>query len=113
MADSVILNIKSWRSSETTGRKHLVDISPQFTSDSSYVYEEMIIGADDELPITCGKYFTYVWTDKIVNYTIDGSDIIKHGQLIMLTDNVLPEELSTILITGVTALTKVTFMTVT
>ena len=112
MADSVILSIKSWRSSEVAGRKHLVDISPQFTSDTSYLYEEVTIGIDDELPITCGKYFTYVWSDKLVNYIIDGSDIIKHGQLIMLTDNVIPEEASTITITGVTALTKVTFMVV-
>ena len=113
MADSVILDIKSWRSSDTTGRKHLVDISPQFTSESFYLFEEKIIGVDEELSISCGKYFTYIWADKIINYTIDGSDIVKHGQLIMLTDNVIPDDESIILITGVTALTKVTVMTVT
>ena len=108
MADSVILSIKSWRSSETTGRKHLVDISPQFTSEESYSYEEKIIDKDDVLEITCGKYFTYMWTDKLVNYSInDGSTM--HGQLIMLTDNVLG---STIGITGVTAVTKVTVILV-
>ena len=110
MADSVILDIKSWRVSDTTGRKHLVDISPQFTSESSYSYEETIINEDDEMSVACGKYFTYIWSDKIVNYIIDGSDSVKHGQLIMMTDNV--SCMSTVVITGVTIATKVTVITV-
>lgn len=108
MADSVILDIKSWLST-TGGRKHLLDIVPQFTTDTSYSYESTIIGVDDTLSVTCGKIFTYVYADKPITYQIeDGTEM--QGQLIMLT-NILAEDAEdpsiTISITGITATTTV------
>jgi hypothetical protein len=111
VADSVILNIKSWRSSEDTGRKHLVDISPQFTSESSYTFEEKIVDAEGTLSVTCGKYFTYIWSDKVIDYSID-SGVTMHGQLIMLTNNVIEDTASVIAITGTIDTTKVSVILV-
>lgn len=108
MSDSVILNIKSWRSSEDTGRKHLAEISPQFVSSSSYKYEERMINATDTLTITGGKYFTFIWTDKLVSYSINSGRTM-NGQLVMLSDNTLG---SSILITGTLASTKVNYILV-
>lgn len=108
MSDSVILNIKSWRSSEDYGRKHLAEINPQFVSTSSYSYEEKIINATDTLTVSCGKYFTFIWTDKIVNYSINSGRVM-HGQIIMLSDNTTG---SSILITGTLASTKVSYISV-
>jgi len=102
MADSVILDIKSWLST-TAGRKHLLDIVPQFTTETSYSYESIIIGVDDSLSVTCGLTLTYIYADKPVTYQIEDGTAME-GQLIMLTNNVTGPTIS---ITGVTASTTV------
>jgi hypothetical protein len=105
MADSVILSIKSWRVSDTTGRKHLLEISPQFPSNTDYFYEEHLIDEDDTFTITGGKLFTYIWADKAIDYQIN-SGVTMNGQLVMLT-NKTTNSTYTIKITGVTDVTKV------
>lgn len=105
MADALILNIKSWRVSDTTGRKHLLEISPQFPSDTEYSYEERIIDEDDTVTVVGGGSFTYIWTDKVINYVIDEGSVMT-GQLIMLSNNKANTSYS-IVITGVSDTTKV------
>ena len=108
MADSVILDIKSWLST-TAGRKHLLDIVPQFTTETSYSYESTIIGVDDSLSVTCGLTLTYIYADKPITYQIEDGTVM-NGQLVMLT-NIIAEEAEdpsiTISIVGLTASTTV------
>lgn len=105
MADALILNIKSWRVSDTTGRKHLIELSPQFPSSTDYTYEERIINEDDTFTITGGSTFTYIWADKAITYSIDSGTVFT-GQLIMLS-NKLENSSYSIDITGISDSTKV------
>lgn len=108
MSDSVILDIRSWVSSVSAGRKHLLDIAPQFTAETSYKYENKVIGVGGTITVTCGKTFTYIYADKAITYSINSGTALT-GQLVMLTTSTLG---SSILVTGLTASTTVMVITV-
>lgn len=104
MADSIILTIKSWKVSSETGRRHLLEIGPQFQSEDTYSYEEKYVDSEETFDITCGKNFTYVWADQAVRYSINDGTIMT-GQLIILTND---SQGPVLRITGILNATKVT-----
>jgi len=86
MSDSVILNIKSWVSSPTQGRKHLLELGPTFDISTSYLFENRSLNKDSTLTINCGKKFSLVYISKPAQYTINNG-LPMTGQFVALTNN--------------------------